>query len=147
MLYPCILTYIRVSHSGGGGAWGGTPSPILRFFFENLPYQILRSSPHVWNTCGKLYIYVKLRYITASKVSFFIVLQQNFYHRDAEFFYLINWHYSLLKCCETVNRQSIINRCCLSCFFSIDIRSNQFSVDLYLSWLSLYFETLLQHIV
>ena len=65
--FPCILTYIRVSHSGGG-----TPPPSYDFFFENLPYQILRSSPHVWNTCGKLciYIYVKLRYITAPKVSF-----------------------------------------------------------------------------
>ena len=43
-----------------GGMRVGTPthrSPtILRFFFENFPYQTLRSFPHVWNTCGKLCI-------------------------------------------------------------------------------------------
>ena len=61
------FTYIRVSHSGGGRV-GALPPPILRFFFENLPYQILRNS-HVWNTLGNS-VYVKLRYITAQKVSF-----------------------------------------------------------------------------
>ena len=51
------------------GEGGGTPPLlILRFFFENLPYQILRNS-HVWNTLGNS-VYVKLRYITAQKVSF-----------------------------------------------------------------------------
>ena len=41
LVYLLILGFPIV----GGGTGGGTPSPILRFFFENLPYQILRSSP------------------------------------------------------------------------------------------------------